>query len=84
MYFISGDEPAHGTMLERWSDSQLQQHSQFAAVGDNERADANLHLIRSVRRGQSRRTTVNQLMPLELCWLDVPGPAAPVVPAARW
>lgn len=86
MYFANGydDNDAGPGMIGKWNDHQLPSMNDWARVGDREPVAAACATVHSAPAGASRVTEINQLMPLELEWLAVPGSAAPTVPAGRW
>lgn len=70
-------------MVGRWDGDQVAHMAGWTTVGDRTQTDAILHGLTMQRKGASTETIVNQLMPLEFNWLDVPGDHGRVIPAGR-
>lgn len=93
MYFC--DEPQYDPAVptsHRWgpgmvrdfTDGQIASQSTWTAVGDREVADAAMHTVHISPSNGSTTTVVNQLLPLEDRWLEIPTSPAPVIAAPRW
>lgn len=74
-------QPWGAGMVRFQRDEQLRDRENWSGVGDREVVDAAMHTLVMRPRNATTETVVNQLMPIELQWLGVPGDEGRVVPA---
>lgn len=71
-------------MVRVWNGAQVAEMRNWTQVGDRDIAAGYLKSVDMQQRGMHTVTTVNELMPLELAWLQAPTDDGRVIPVGRW
>lgn len=91
MYMIDDNDARRdpmrdGRMVGKFDDNMIPAMSAWPRLdpGSDDPAGANIATIRHLPKGAHSTTIVNQLLPLEYDWLEVPGPEIRATRCARW